>query len=77
MFSEDHDSNVEEVDITFMHRKFDGYWDWPRERDEKRVLAKYIFFGPVTPEPPNKKGFKFPDQEVEKLYRLFKKEMLG
>ena len=57
-----------------MHRKSDGFWDWPKERDEKRVLAKYIFFGPVTPDLPTRKGFKFPDEEAEKQYRLYKRE---
>ena len=74
MFSDDPESNVNEVDVTFLTRKLDGFWDWPKLKDEKRVSAKFILFGPITPEPPTKNGFKFPDQQAEKQYRLFKRE---
>ena len=28
MFSDDPESNVNEVDVTFLTRKLDGFWDW-------------------------------------------------
>ena len=74
MFSDDPESDVTAVDFSFKHRKLDGFWDWPKLRDEKRVEAKLIFYGPYVPEPPSKKGFKFPDVQADKLYRHFKKE---
>ena len=64
MFSDDPESDVTAVDFSFMHRKLDGFWDWPKLRDEK----------PYVPEPLSKKGFKFPDVQADQLYRLFKKE---
>ena len=74
MFSHDHDSKVEEVDFSFLHPKHDRFWDWPQATDEKRVAAKYIFYGPCMPNPPTKKGFKFPDEEeAAMLYREYKK----
>ena len=57
-----------------MHRKTDGFWDWPRLQDEKRVPTKFIFYGPCIPAPPSKNGFQFPDGQAEKQYRLFKRE---
>ena len=57
-----------------MHRTHDRFWDWPKVKDEQRISAKFIFFGPYIPEPPTKNGFKFPDDEAEKKYRLFKRE---
>ena len=71
-FSHDSDTNVEEVDMMFMHRKYDGHWDWPKKRDEKRIKSKFVIYGPCLPEPPSKKGFRFPDDEAEKAFKVFK-----
>ena len=42
-------------------------------KDKQRISSKFIFFGPYIPEPPTEKGFKFPDDEAEKEYPLFKR----
>jgi len=74
MFSDDPESNVEEVDFSFLHQKHDRFWDWPRVKDEKRVSAKFVFYGPYIPKAPSKNGFQFPDEQAKKQYRLFKRE---
>ena len=65
MFPQHKDSDVEEVEFKFLHPtyKYEGFWDWPMELNQKRVLEKFVFFGPSTPEPPTRKGFQFPEEE--------------
>ena len=76
MFSEDPESNVETVELVFMHKKLDGFWDWPKENDQKQVSSKFIFLGPCMPDAPTKKGFRFPEEEkAKKLYRLMKNNL--
>ena len=73
MFSNDPDSNVEEVDFSFMHRKHDGLWDWPKKKDEKRIKAAFVFYGPCMPLPPTKQGFRFVEEEAAtRQYKLYK-----
>ena len=59
MFSNNPESDVDEVDFSFMHPKHDGFWDWPKKKDEKRVSSKFVFFGPCMPKAPSRIGFKF------------------
>ena len=73
MFADDPDACVDTVHLNFMHRRHDGFWDWPKKEDMKAVPAMFIVYGPVDPPTPTKRGFKFPDEEAEKQYRLYKK----
>ena len=73
MFSEDRESKVDELEITFLHPQISPFWDWPKNQDVKLVQSRFIFFGPCMPAGPTKKGFTFADEEeVMKLYRLLK-----
>ena len=75
MFSDDQDSLVNEIDISFMHPKQDNLWDWPKKADEKRVRSAFVFYGPTLPDAPTKKGFRFPDEDdARKQYKIYKKE---
>ena len=67
MFSHDPDSKVDEVDFFFMHPKHDGRWDWPKKEGEKRVVSKFIFYGPCMPTPPTKE-----EEAAIKEYKLYK-----
>ena len=73
MFSQDPESNVDEVDFSFMQPKPDNFWDWPKKKDEKRVNSKFIFYGPCMPEAPTKNGFHFADEDdAMKQYKVFR-----
>ena len=67
MFSHDPDSKVDEVDFFLMHPKHDGRWDWPKKEDEKRVVSKFIFYGPCMPTAPTKE-----EEAAIKEYKLYK-----
>ena len=76
MFAEDPDDPVNSIEFTFLHRKHDGFWDWPRKPDMKQVSSKFVFYGPCLPSAPTKKGFQFPDEEAaSKQYKLYKKNI--
>ncbi len=68
MFSFDSESPAEKVELNFLHYKVDGWWDFPKQREQKIIEAKYVFFGPTNPQPPTKRGYKFDDDEgIENL----------
>lgn len=74
MFAGDPDCQVDQMEVVFMHPKINDYWDWPKVEDRKTILAKYVFFGPCTPEPPKPRcGFKFAEEETAKsFYKIMK-----
>ena len=71
VFSNDSDSNVQQVEMDFLHYKFDGWWDFPKQHEQKIVETKYIFYGPTKPKPPTKLGYKFEDDD-EKAFKIYK-----
>ena len=55
MFANEPNDPVDSTQFTFMHPKLDGFWDWPKVPDEKKVSAKLVFYGPCFPSAPKKR----------------------
>ena len=76
MFSEDSESVVQTVEFDFLHPTLGGYWDWPKQTDQKIVATKFVFHGPCIPNPPTRREFQFPDEgRAKDLYRVLKKSL--
>ena len=65
-FSFDTDDDVEDVELTFLRYRGDGYFDFPKKPDVEIVNSKYLFRGPCKPNNVVKgKGFTFGDDELK------------
>ena len=71
MFAEDPDDPVNSIEFTFLHRKHDGFWDWPRKPDMKQVSSKFVFYGPCLPSAPTKKGFQRHITDIADLNNIY------
>ena len=73
MFADDRESDVKEVEFTFMHKTIDDFWDWPSSEDVATVASGFIFYGPCIPAAPTKKGFRFAEEDdAKKFYKAFR-----
>ena len=71
---EDEDDDVKSVEFSFLRYRGDGYWDFPKKLDVEMVDAKYVFYGPCTPQTTIAgKGYKIVDDEAAQgRYKLLK-----
>lgn len=71
VFANDEDADVDQIEMAFLHYKFNGIWDYPKLGDIQMVEPKFVFFGPVVPVLNH--GFTFEeDDKALRLYNLIK-----
>ena len=49
VFADDEDDDVNSVEISFLHYKYDDIWDYPKRKDIQMVKPKFILLGPSVP----------------------------
>ena len=63
MFSEDPEAPITRAEFNFL-RYACGFWDFPKNCDQKVIDAKFVLCGSCVPMVTSRKGYQFKEDQV-------------